>query len=226
MSFPKLNGRSKISCGGAWCFLVLALLNLNPFLHAQDRPFPDITDPLSGIGVNIHFIDARPGELEMLSAAGFHWVRMDFKWDKTEHKSGAYDFSGYDRLLASLDKFHLRALLILDYTNALYDDGKPTHTDEGRAAFARWAVAAVTHFKGRGAIWEIWNEPNGSWFWKPQANAGDYAQLALTVSNAIRQAAPGEIVVGPAVSGVDTAFIEVSARSVRLSKSMRWRGRA
>jgi len=139
-------------------------------------------------------------------------VRMDFSWSSIEKKSGVYDFSAYDRLLAGLDKFHLRAVLILDYGNVLYDHGLSPCTDEGRAAFARWAVAAVTHFQGRGAVWEIWNEPNGH-FWNPRPSAGDYARLAMTASQAIRQAAPGEIVVGPAISGDDMGFIEVLARA-------------
>src|SRR5258705_5678433 len=50
-----------------------------------------------GFGVNIHFTDPRPGEIKMLSDAGFRWVRMDLKWDLTEKEPGRFDFSSYDR---------------------------------------------------------------------------------------------------------------------------------
>jgi hypothetical protein len=193
--------------------LVLCLIFVaQAYRAAAQTGLPDSRDPLAGMGINIHFTDPRPGDLEMLSQAGFRWVRMDLHWDKTEKTAGVYDFSAFDRLLARLDQFHIRALLILDYANPLYDDGKPTCTDAGRAAFARWAVAAVTHFKNRGIIWEIWNEPNGDWFWKPKANADDYAKLALTVSKAIHDAAPQEVIVGPGLSGFDMKFVEVAAR--------------
>lgn len=193
----------------------LLLLTLGGFirLHAATAPLLDPTDPLAGMGVNIHFTDAQPGELEELSQAGFRWVRMDFHWDKTEKAPGVYNFSAYDRLLANLDKFHIHALLILDYTNPLYDQGLPTCSDAGRTAFAKWAVAAAKHFKSRGVIWEVWNEPNGGWFWKPKANADDYAKLALTVSQAIKTAVPNAMVVGPAVSGADIKFIETVAKA-------------
>lgn len=181
--------------------------------HGEAFPLPDAGDPISGMGVNIHFSDAKPGELEMLSRAGFHWIRTDLRWQNTENAPGVYDFSAFDRLLDSLDQFHIRALLILDYTNDLYDRGMPSHTEEGRAAFARWAVAAVTHLKNRGVIWEIWNEPNGEWFWKPKPNPDDYAKLALTVSKAIHDAAPGEVIVGPALSGTNLDFVDVVARA-------------
>ena len=54
--------------------------------------------------MNIHFTDPRPGEMEMLAAAGFRWVRMDFAWEGTEREKGKYDFSAYDRLMSALDK--------------------------------------------------------------------------------------------------------------------------
>src|SRR5665213_961095 len=74
-----------------------------------------------GLGVNIHFITPRPGELKMLVDAGFRWVRMDFNWGTIEQQKGVYDFRMYDSLVASLNKYHLKAVFILDYGNALYD---------------------------------------------------------------------------------------------------------
>src|SRR5689334_19673408 len=146
---------------------------------AADRALPRPGVVPDGLGVNIHFTDPRPGEMEMLAAAGFRFVRMDFGWQATERAKGEYDFAPYERLLSSLDKHHIRAVFILYYSHRLYDDGLSPHTDDGRAAFARWAAAAAKHFQGRGVLWEIWNEPNIKQFWKPQPSAEDYAKLAL-----------------------------------------------
>ena len=132
---------------------------------------------------------------------------MDFSWGGTEQRPGEYDFSAYDRLLAALEAHKLRALFILDYGNRLYETDSGVATEAGRRAFARWAAAAAVHFKGHGILWEIWNEPNGG-FWKPKANVDDYAALALAAAKAIRAAAPGEAVIGPATSGVDLQFAE------------------
>jgi len=160
-----------------------------------------------GLGVNIHFTDARPGELAMLAAGGFHWVRMDFSWSGTERRPGEYDFSAYDRLLAALEVQKLRALFILDYGNPLYESNNAVATAAGRRAFSHWAAAAAAHFQGHGILWEIWNEPNGG-FWKPKANVEDYAALALATARAIHTAAPGEAIIGPATAGVDLPFLE------------------
>lgn len=158
-------------------------------------------------GVNIHFTQETPGELAMIRAAGFTWVRMDFHWGAIERKKGEYDFSAYERLAAGLERNGLKALFILDYGNGLYDGGLAPHTDEGRAAFARWAAASAKRFAGRGYLWEMWNEPNIH-FWKPKPDVTNYIALALATGRAIREAAPGEAYIGPATSLVDLKFIE------------------
>jgi len=178
-----------------------------PLGPAAAAELPDLVVP-DGLGVNIHFTDPRPGEMEMLTQAGFRWVRMDFHWSAMEREKGVYDFSQWDRLVAVLEKHSLRAVFVLDYGNPLYDAGKPPAADEARAAFARWAAAGVKHFIGRGIVWEIWNEPNYSLFWGPKPDVGQYVRLATAVGKAIREAAPHEIVVGPATSRVDFVFLE------------------
>jgi len=159
-------------------------------------------------GLNVHFIEPKPGEMEQIAGSGAKWLRNDLNWKATEKAAGVYDFSNYDKYIAAIEAAKMRTILILDYSNALYDGDRSPYTEAGRAAFAKWAVAAVTHFKGRGILWEIWNEPNSPTFWKPKPNADDYAKLALTVGKALRAAAPDEAVVGPAVSTMDFGFLE------------------
>lgn len=184
------------------------LAALASVLGSQAAPHTSLPGPTvpDGLGVNIHFTDPAEGEMELLAAAGFRWVRMDFSWGATERERGVYDFSAYDRLAAHLAKQGMKALFILDYGNKLYETDSSVRTAEGRAAFARWAAAAVKHFQGRGYLWEIWNEPNIS-FWKPAPNVDDYAALANAAAKAIHEAAPDEAVIGPATSGIDPRFL-------------------
>ena len=160
------------------------------------------------LGVNVHFIEPKPGEVKMIAEAGFRWVRTDFIWEATEHERGRYDFSAYDRLLKQLDEFHIRPLFILDYGNHLYTSGKSVRTPEARAAFARWAVAAARHFSGRGVIWELFNEPNNTMFWPPEPDAGEYNALALEVGRAFHDALPNEQLIGPAVDARDLKYLQ------------------
>jgi hypothetical protein len=155
------------------------------------------------LGVNIHFTDPSPGEMEMVARAGFRWIRTDFSWSGTEREKGVYDFTDWDHLMAALKPYHIRAMAVLSYSNKYYDNGMSPASDEGRAAFARWAVTAAHHFRGRGIVWEMYNEPNIDMFWKPHPNAEHYAKLALKVGQALRLAESDEVYIGPAEAGID-----------------------
>lgn len=184
----------------------MLVLLCGELLPAQDLGLPE-AGSLDGLGVNIHFTDPRPGEMKMLADAGFKWVRMDFAWSGIERTRGEYDFSAYDRLMKAMDERLIRPIFILDYSNRMYDDGLSPHTDAGREGFARWAAASARHFKGRGVVWEMYNEPNIG-FWKPKPNFDDYAKLAVAVGKALREAAPEEIYIGPACSTMKFSFLE------------------
>ncbi len=217
---------SGIRRGGlALAFAVLAALGPAATSGSQIIPVPAPLGPdgravgaparpaiPDGLGVNIHFTDAKPGEMEMLAAAGFRTVRMDFTWSRVERERGKYDFSAFDRLVASLEKHGIRPMLILDYSSPHYDNNLSPKSVEGRAAFAKWTAAAAKHFRARGVWWEMYNEPNIG-FWKPAPNTPDYIALALETGKAIRAAAPGEAYIGPATSTIPMPFLEECFRA-------------
>jgi len=159
------------------------------------------------LGVNIHFMGTETRQVNQIASGGFRFIRMDFSWVHIEKKKGEYDFKPYDELVDSLAARGIRPLFILDYANPLYDNDMAPHTDEGRAAFVAFAKAGVIHFKGRGVLWELWNEPNGG-FWRPQANVEDYVKLAKLVYPAIKQADPDCLLLAPALAGWDYGYIE------------------
>src|SRR5262245_43256190 len=102
LALPVSADRTPTPCHGCWV------------------PLPDSPTFEESFGVNIHFTEPQPGELQLIAEAGFRWVRTDLKWDATERERGRYDFSAYDRLMNALEPLGLRALFILDYGNPLY----------------------------------------------------------------------------------------------------------
>jgi polysaccharide biosynthesis protein PslG len=191
---------------------------------ASEIPAPVLP---AGVGVNIHFVTGQKRDLDLIAAAGFKFVRMDFVWEAVEPRKGEYDWAGYEELLANLDKRGLRAILILDYSHHLYEEAvssphpqtgqahktiaSPQHP-ESVAAFARWAAASARHFHGRHVLWEIWNEPNIH-FWAPKPDAQQYTALALATAKAIRDADPGATIIGPASAAFPWEFLETVLKS-------------
>jgi hypothetical protein len=184
-----------------------SMLASAPYCAAVDRGLPPPDVP-AGFGVNIHFTDPGPEEMDRFSEAGFGLIRMDLGWEFIERSPGRYDFSAHDRLLGHLEKAGARAIFILDYGNRLYDRGQAPRSKAARAAFTRFAAAAARHFQGRGVIWEIWNEPNIEQFWKPTVDAEAYGQLALETAKAVRAADPRAIVLAPGSSEFPWPFFE------------------
>ena len=167
-----------------------------------------------GVNVNLRFPASGMDALAArLAAIGFRFVRLDLLWNLVEHTRGQYDFSLYDPILGALAAHGIRPLLILDYNNPLYDDtpSPPStevgpHTGEVRQAFARFAAAAVSHFKDGGAVWEIWNEPDIPRFWYPKPDADSYMALAKAAIDAMRQADPHAVIAAPALIGLEPQY--------------------
>lgn len=169
-----------------------------------------------GVGVNIHFVTGHLRQLDMIKAAGFKFIRMDFHWARTEREKGVYDWSAYDELTSNLERRGIRAIYILDYNDPIYTGKRATWGPRGSAdvaAYSAWAAAAVKHFRGDHIVWEIWNEPNNRTFWKPHPDVKRYIRLALAACRAIRKADPHAIIIGPAAVRFHWKFLKPFLKS-------------
>ncbi|MFO7973521.1 MAG: cellulase family glycosylhydrolase [Candidatus Hydrogenedentota bacterium] len=175
--------------------------------NSSVHPFLRMKPVSQGAGVNIHFYQGNANDLFMLEESDLGIIRMDISWARAEQEPGKYDFSHYDQLVADMEARGIRILFIIDYGNPLYDDGLAPHTDQGRAAYARFCAALAAHFADKPIIWELWNEPNIS-FWKPEPNVDDYLAWCKAVVPAIREADPEACIIGPATSGFPIEFLE------------------
>ena len=190
--------------------------------RASEIPQPVLP---AGVGVNIHFVTGHEKDLDMIAAAGFKFIRMDLGWSGTEPRKGEYNWTGFDQLLANMEKRGIRPLFILDFSNPLYEPPaastnaapqrrstpSPQHP-ESVAAFARWAAAAARHFRGHHVLWEIWNEPNIG-FWSPKPDVNQYTTLALATCKAVREADPQAAIIAPASSAFPWEFLETFFKS-------------
>ena len=110
---------------------------------STDKPFSD------GLGVNTHFTHPKDGEIKMIRDAGFKIIRQDFNWENTEKAKGVYTFGDYEYLVKQLEDNDITPYFTLDYSNKLYEKHRSVTTEAGRQAYAKWAAAAVKHFKVR-----------------------------------------------------------------------------
>ncbi len=188
------------------CAFAAALLFLCMSADASLRSLPHFRVP-DCLGVNIHFVNPDPAEMDMIQQAGFGVVRMDLVWQRVEKEKGVYDFSGYRELTEAMRERNQIPLYILDYSNPLYEDSRAVVTAEGRRAFARFAVEAMARLGQGPVIWEIWNEPNHPKFWDVQPSVDDYVKLVETTSKLMRRIDPHCTIAAPATSQIKMDYL-------------------
>jgi hypothetical protein len=153
-------------------------------------------------------------DLENIKDMGASFIRRGFYWTSVEKQKGIYDFSDYDKLMRDADSNGLRVLGCLFGENNLYEnDGQGgIQTEEGRQGFAAFAAALADHYKGRGIIWEIWNEPNTRTFWRSNGehNSDEFAEEYTAL---VKATVPAMLAVDPncfVAAGSVSAFWEPS----------------
>ncbi len=205
-------------------------------------PSPSIS---SSVGVSMHLNNiGGASDYAMMAAAGIKVVRTDLQWDQIETSAGSYTWTQYDNFVNSVVANGMRPLLILDYSNPLYegpyapDPAGPTYAPQvstSITAFTNWAKAAVAHFNDRtkfpknpNIIWEIYNEPNLGNYWVQDphlANSGgtlptpvsQYISLASSVCSGIKAVDPNATVIGPAAVSLPEDYLNTFLSSGILS---------
>ena len=147
--------------------------------------------------------------LTRLRGGGAGWIREDFLWDQIEPAKGDFRWGRSDALMASAARTGTNVLAILDYS-ARWASSDPSgggdihYPPKNFADYATFATKVVERYGSNGTFWaarpdlprrplaavELWNEPWGSWFWKPNPDPAAYARLVRTAATAIRAAKP------------------------------------
>lgn len=166
--------------------------------------------PYAGrVGVNTHLVwvsesESRP-QLEHARSGGVAWTREEFPWRVVEPQRGVFDWRATDALMASASAAGINVLGILCYS-APWASSDPTGKGDSKypprdaADFARYATAVVKRYGPGGSFWaarpeltprpltavQVWNEPWGYWFWKPNPEPARYAALARATAQAVK----------------------------------------
>ncbi len=140
-------------------------------------------------------------ELDLMKAAGIRWVRADFTWGYFEPKDNQFTFDRYDQVVqAALDRGG-NILPILCYSSPWAG-----YAHENLDAWTRFVRKVVERYGDRLRYWEVWNEPNIS-FWKPKPNAAQYAALLKATYETIKAVDPNLQVMYGGTAGIPLKYI-------------------
>lgn len=161
-----------------------------------------------GISTGSHILDFGADELgrylDGVAATGVSIIRTDLAWPIVQPVGpDRFDWTVPDRVLGAAESRRLKVVAILDYTPAWARAEGTTqfHPPSDPAAFARFCAATATRYRGRVAAYEIWNEPNQDYFWRPLPDPAGYAALLRAACTSIKNADRRATVLGGATTG-------------------------
>jgi hypothetical protein len=133
-------------------------------------------------------------DLTKITSTGAAWLRIPATWSEIEGSQGQPNWSNIDRVNSSARQRGLKTLLTLGGVPGWVNGGRAWNyapqSDPQRAAFAQFASAAATRYRGHIDALEIWNEPNLLQSWTPSPDIASYTALLRQAFMAIKVSAP------------------------------------
>ena len=185
-------------------------------------PTSTSNDPAIGISLADTLETETPAEiateLARIRSIGVTWIRVDLEWSGVQPTSASsYSWSHFDAIVAAANAKGLSVLPIIDYTPSWARPAGCTTefcAPADPSAFGAFAGAAAARYAPKGVHhWEIWNEPNNTYFWQPEPSATAYATLVRAASSAIRLADPHAFIVSGGLAPESTSNGDISQLS-------------
>jgi len=181
--------------------------NSSPQIGSETQNENQIVSPFGICQVYSNWTELAPHRDSALSA-NVKWIREDFVWQQIEPTKGSFDFSVYDNIVddALANGFNILGICAPggaeEYANPWSSGSASPNTDEHYQDYADFVAALVQRYKGKVTHWEIWNEPDGEEYWKPQPNVIDYVSLLKRAYTTAKEVDPSVKIVG--MGGVDS----------------------
>jgi Cellulase (glycosyl hydrolase family 5) len=174
--------------------------------------------PSGFVGVNLDgtLANGQPSlapAMSTIARTGVESVRAAFNWAAAQPtQAGPYDFSQSDMIVSDAAREGLAVLPVVMYTPNWDARPNPPGTiaiPRNDGPYAAYLTALVNRYGPHGTFWseyptlpkrpirqwQIWNEPNFSYYWPTRPFAPSYVALVKAAHTAIKQADPSAQVV-------------------------------
>lgn len=156
---------------------------------------------LIGLHMDLHWDGNASRRAQAIQAArqvGAQVSRNSFLWHLIEPTRGNRNWSRMDAIVNDLRAAGLEPLFAFygspSWANGsgdyLYVPQSQSAFDAWVAEYAQFVRAAVARYKDRVKLWEIWNEQNEPYFWKPAPDVDKYIEFYNAIYAAIKAEDP------------------------------------
>ena len=195
-------------------------------------------------GVSCHWIaDEHPlkieERLEHVSALGVKWAFLVPDWDRIEQEKGRFVWNTpshrLDDIVTGLVRRKITPVIQIYGGNRLYmpagadpnrrqlaDAAKLLDHPAVRQAWHCFLEALVRRYQPHVKVWEIWNEPNGPWFWQTPASVKDYGRMVKAAAEIIRRVQPEAVILAGSTANVPPDYLEAFLASAGAGSFDHW----
>jgi hypothetical protein len=155
-----------------------------------------LSQPQGGIATGVVLSSPLSTDFNLISGmvpGGF--LRSDYSWKVAEGTQGSYSWGTFDTRIAAINAAGLRTLAMLGYSPTWANGGNADDKVAPLAGFEDEWQEYCRRFAERYipqgvTVFELWNEPNITTFWKPTPNVYDYVnRILIPGANGLRAAA-------------------------------------
>jgi hypothetical protein len=182
-----------------------------PVEHAGVNPF----------GMNVFLAqeverEKRERIVQIVSEAGFHWLRQGFPWEDIEiHGKGDYEdrrhdpvrsaWEKYDHIVDLAEQYDMDLIALLSnppaWSRADGDARGTAAPPDDLADFGDYVSTVVSRYRGRIRYYQIWNEPNIYPEWGEQpVDPEAYTELLCRAYQRVKEADPNAVVISAALA--------------------------
>jgi hypothetical protein len=153
--------------------------------------------------------------LQMISQAGFCWIRQEFPWEDIEisakgdfwdHKWDVDAWAKYDRIVNLAAQYNVQIIARLDHPPAWSRKvgnaaGWTMAPPDDYNDFGDYVYAVVSRYKGKIHYYQIWNEPNIYPEWGDQpTDPAAYVKLLQIAYKRAKEADPNCVIIAAALA--------------------------
>ncbi|MEM2027704.1 MAG: cellulase family glycosylhydrolase [Candidatus Bathyarchaeia archaeon] len=182
----------------------------------DDSPFgvgcEDIINPIHPYKISNESLSNKalsPAEIaDYVASLGVKWCRVWAEWPLIVTSNGSYKWDDMDEAVEELSKRKIRPFICFCSHYGSHFELPPTTSAEKMRSWLNFVKAVVERYFEKVSYWEIWNEPNTAYFWRPEPNVEAYALLVKETSKTIKNIDPNAVILAGVTAMVDMEFSE------------------
>ncbi len=142
------------------------------------------------------------------SEMGVKWVRFSINWSTYQLDDGTFVWDYVDQTVDGLVENDIEIVLCFHGGHRAFTETMSVRGEKEIQAWADMVDAVTKRYADRIRYWELWNEPNAVWFWKPNPSAKEYTELLKVFNEVVHRNVQNAVLLGGSLARLDLLYAD------------------